>query len=83
MIILDTVKDSWSISTPINSPTRSAHTATLLPNGVIVYIGGVNETQSEIQIVDIREINLFDTKSSAWSVKVRMNDSLYFFNYTL
>ncbi|SRR6266498_1001497 len=41
MVILDTVRLSWSTSTPDNSLTRSAYTATLLPNGVIVYIGGV------------------------------------------
>jgi len=72
MIILDTFESLWSISTPVNSPmARHSYTATLLSNGVIVYIGGsefnqVNRTRN----VDIKQINLYDTKSQTWSVKV-------------
>jgi len=70
MVILDTVESSWSISTPVNSPmVRYDYTATLLSNGVIIYIGGREFNQASRQ-VDIKQINLYDTKSQTWSVKV-------------
>jgi len=84
MVILNTadVELSWSISTPINASRRDLYTATLLSNGVIIYIGGYgNETVSEA--ADIKVINLYDTKSQTWSVKVRINFNLYFINYSL
>ncbi len=70
MVILDTVESSWSIITPANSPTRRhSYTATLLSNGVIVYIGGYEFNQINRE-VDIKQINLYDTKSQTWSMKV-------------
>src|SRR6266498_496639 len=67
MIILDTVELSLLISTPANSPTiRHSYTATLLSNGVIVYIGGYEFNQVN-KYVDIKEINLYDTRSQTWS----------------
>jgi len=72
MIILDTVELSILISTLANSPTeRRAYTATLLSNGVIVYIGGkeIDEVSGDRE-VNINQINLYDTKSQTWSVKV-------------
>ncbi|CAG8565484.1 12487_t:CDS:2, partial [Cetraspora pellucida] len=39
--ILDTVGLSWSMGTTTNSPSgRDTHSATLLSNGIIVFIGG-------------------------------------------
>ncbi len=85
MVILDTVGLSWSISTPVDSPaSRSGYTATLLSSGVIVYIGGEEEDEVEgFHQVSINQIDLFDTKSLTWSVKVRMKVNLYLLNILL
>jgi N-acetylneuraminic acid mutarotase len=69
-IIFNTVELSWSISkSPITA--RASYTATLLSNGVIVYIGGYN---FEVEI-DISQIALYDTKTLTWSSKVRINNT--------
>ena len=52
MVIFNTVELSWSIST---SPmiSRAGHTATLLSNGVIVYIGGYTNDELPSRTLDI------------------------------
>ena len=69
MIIFNTVELSWSIST---SPmiSRAGHTATLLSNGVIVYIGGYTNDEPTSRTLDISQITLYDTKCLTWSNKV-------------
>ena len=64
-IIFNTVELSWSIN---NSPVdrRASYTATLLSNGIIVYIGGFNGTK----LIDISQIDIYDTYSLTWSNKV-------------
>ena len=43
-------------------------TATLLSNGVIVYIGGYSSVDNNVyQVVNISQISLFDTSESKWS----------------
>jgi N-acetylneuraminic acid mutarotase len=65
MNIFNTVELSWSISkSPITA--RASYTATLLLNGVIVYIGGYSNNID----IDISQIALYDTKTSTWSNKV-------------
>jgi len=74
MVILDTVESTWSIIILANSPNkRVGYTATLLSNGVIAYIGGWEYIENVRQDVNIKQINLYDTKSSTWSMKVCMN----------
>ncbi|CAI2174747.1 4229_t:CDS:2 [Funneliformis geosporum] len=72
MIIFDTVGISWSIISSVDAPTqRALYTATLLPNGYIVYIGGYESKENgDITEVDIKQINLFDTNSLTWSLKI-------------
>jgi N-acetylneuraminic acid mutarotase len=67
MVIFNTVELSWSISTSPTILSRAGHTATILSNGVIVYIGGFD---SEVKNLDISQITLYDTKSLTWSNKV-------------
>ena len=68
MIIFDTNISTWSYGTTINTPTaRRVYTATLLSNGAIAYIGGLDY---ENKTIDINEINLYDTKSDSWKVMV-------------
>src|SRR3954454_13619442 len=66
MVIFNAVELSWSISdTPVIA--RASYTATLLSNGVIVYIGGHNNSP---KIIDMSQITLYNTKSSTWTNKV-------------
>lgn len=65
LIIFNTVDSLWSISS--STIIRASYSATLLPNGIIAYIGGHENLD---QIVDISKIILYDTKSSTWSIKV-------------
>ncbi|CAI2185088.1 4878_t:CDS:2, partial [Funneliformis geosporum] len=69
MVILNTAELSWVIN-PASKPAQNSYTATLLTNGVIVYIGGIGSLEGIATIVDIKNINLFDTKSLTWSVKI-------------
>ena len=72
MVIFNTIDLSWLILTPANAPgARVGYSATLLSNGVIVYIGGYD---SVLNNLDISQIVLYDTKTSSWSNKVRMNN---------
>ncbi|RIB26699.1 hypothetical protein C2G38_2029982 [Gigaspora rosea] len=43
----------------------------MLPNGKILYIGGVSQTQpgAEDELIDMNVIPVFDTISSTWSYK--------------
>ncbi len=62
MIIFDTNILTWSYET--NAPTaRDLYTATLLLNGVIVYVGGRIYVPQNVD-----EINLYDTKSDSWYI---------------
>ncbi|GES73686.1 hypothetical protein GLOIN_2v1876170 [Rhizophagus clarus] len=64
LIIFNTIDSLWSISS--SSIIRASYSATLLTNGIIVYIGGHEDLD---QIVDISKIVLYDTKSSTWTIK--------------
>ncbi|CAG8617391.1 9841_t:CDS:10, partial [Acaulospora morrowiae] len=65
IIILDTINWSWSYGSSDNAPSpRGAFTATLLPDGKIVYIGGAYEN---LTLVPFSELNLYDTISDEWS----------------
>ncbi|CAI2179923.1 12940_t:CDS:2 [Funneliformis geosporum] len=70
MVILNTVELSWVINTDNQPNSSHTYTATLLSNGVIVYIGGAEVIEDSPKFIDIKKINLFDTKSSTWSVKI-------------
>ena len=49
MVIFNDVELSWSISYLFEAPTLAGYSATLLSNGVIVYLGGYF-FKNEIQI---------------------------------
>ncbi|CAB4442540.1 unnamed protein product [Rhizophagus irregularis] len=67
MIKIDINTFSLSFGSTQNGPTRRcAYTATLLPKGIIVYIGGYEEDGNSI--VDINEVFLYNTKLDAWSL---------------
>jgi len=71
MIILNTNDLTWSYGSIINAPLqRCCYTATMLSDGTIIYIGGVEIINNIVRDVDINQINLYDTKLSSWSVVV-------------
>ncbi|KAF0549475.1 galactose oxidase [Gigaspora margarita] len=64
---LDITTMTWSTQTQSQSALpNTAYTATLLPNGLIVYIGGRNGSNSD---TNIAQIQVFDTKLYTWSTK--------------
>ncbi|RHZ89864.1 hypothetical protein Glove_9g260 [Diversispora epigaea] len=74
IIILNTVTMSWtSLSIVENLPLpRGGYSVNLLPNGLIVYIGGLKNSvntgnTTKYTPVDINNINVFDTKKYEWS----------------
>ncbi|CAI2188377.1 10687_t:CDS:2, partial [Funneliformis geosporum] len=75
MVILNTaeLELSWLIIPASKPYAQHAYTATLLSNGVIVYIGGTELLENTAKHVDIKNINLFDTNTLTWSVKVSKN----------
>ena len=75
MIILDTSDTAnliWSYGSTLNAPNnRTGYTATILKSGIIIYIGGQEVTTSgTLQLVNINQINLYDTKLGTWSAVV-------------
>ncbi|RHZ53472.1 hypothetical protein Glove_441g29 [Diversispora epigaea] len=72
MNILNTVLNTWTtLSISGNLPIRCAHyTVNILPNGNIVYIGGVEDVSDYtvgFTLVNINQIKLFDTNTYEWS----------------
>ncbi|RHZ52436.1 hypothetical protein Glove_461g29 [Diversispora epigaea] len=72
MNTLNTVSNTWTtLSISENIPIRCSHyTANILPNGIIVYIGGIEKVSSfaaSFTLVNINQIKLFDTENLEWS----------------
>jgi N-acetylneuraminic acid mutarotase len=65
MLILDTVNLIYSYGSTLNA--RIEYSATMLSNGIIVYIGGYEEGQ----LVNINQINLYDTNLDTWTLQVQ------------
>jgi N-acetylneuraminic acid mutarotase len=77
LITFDISASSWSTSSAVNG--RATYSATLLSNGIIVYVGGlepVNGNNDVVRIADISQILLFDTNTLTWSTKVRISTSI-------
>ncbi|CAG8546178.1 15293_t:CDS:2 [Cetraspora pellucida] len=69
----DTVLLRWTnMSSLPNLPYKRSHsTATLMPDGKIIYIGGVTQSipGEPATRISMNEINIFDTIASVWSQK--------------
>ncbi|RIB01125.1 hypothetical protein C2G38_2231788 [Gigaspora rosea] len=70
MNILDIANMTWSTLTQSQSfLTNVDYTATLLPNGLIAYVGGRSVSSSNVSLTNMAQIQIFDTKSYTWSAK--------------
>ncbi|RHZ87661.1 hypothetical protein Glove_33g260 [Diversispora epigaea] len=70
MNILKTVSNTWAtLQISENLPIECAeYTANILPNGIIVYIGGIEKSSAyTYTLVNINQIKLFDTSKLEWS----------------
>ncbi|GAB5594037.1 hypothetical protein Unana1_08937 [Umbelopsis nana] len=59
---------AWTNLTSAGLPIRYGHTATALPNGQIVFTGGVTITQAGGALVNMSTIYVFDTVKNTWQV---------------
>ncbi|RIB14812.1 hypothetical protein C2G38_2094855 [Gigaspora rosea] len=84
MNTLDITTMTWSTQIQSQSAlTYFAYTATLLPNGLIVYIGGNSGSSTNTSLSDMAQIQAFDTIFYTWSTKVMYKiDIIYDNNYT-
>ncbi|KAF0549473.1 galactose oxidase [Gigaspora margarita] len=70
MNALDSTNMTWSTQTQSQSAlTYVGYTATLLQNGLIVYIDGSSGSSTSVRLNDISQIQVFDTKFYTWSTK--------------
>ncbi|CAB5180052.1 galactose oxidase [Rhizophagus irregularis] len=72
MTILDTVHLTWHEGTKEGAPIpRTSYAVTILPDGNIVYIGGIQKsTDGTYEYVDMSEIAIYDTIHDKWSTMI-------------
>ncbi|CAG8583673.1 4340_t:CDS:2, partial [Ambispora gerdemannii] len=75
MYIYDTTTSSWARVTPPNAPEpRFSYSATLLPDGRIIFIGGnVTSSNNSVSAADINQVLIYDTnvtQASPWKIIV-------------
>ncbi|CAG8784911.1 4826_t:CDS:2, partial [Dentiscutata erythropus] len=70
-IVLDSINLSWvKLNSSSNILPRASHTATLIANSTIVFIGGLEMTNDSINIVNISQIWTYEIKSGTWTSHV-------------
>ncbi|GET03111.1 hypothetical protein GLOIN_2v67585 [Rhizophagus clarus] len=70
MDIFDSIAYSWTLGSLIDPPfSKIDYTASLLPNGNIVYIGGTQSDVNTIQLdpINMNKIDIYDTVGNSWS----------------
>ncbi|RHZ45759.1 hypothetical protein Glove_655g4 [Diversispora epigaea] len=80
MNVLNTISNTWTtLSISGNLPNRcSRYAANILPNGIVVYIGGLEQvsTDANFTLVDMNKIKLFDTNKLEWSEMDTTGDAI-------
>ncbi|CAG8624249.1 11679_t:CDS:10, partial [Ambispora gerdemannii] len=81
MYIYDTTTSSWARVTPPNAPEpRFSYSATLLPDGRIIFIGGnVTSSNNSVSAADINQVLIYDTnvtQASPWKISNAKNDTM-------
>ncbi|RIB20762.1 hypothetical protein C2G38_2178463 [Gigaspora rosea] len=75
MSILDITTMIWSTQPQSQSVLVNVdYTATLLPNGLIVYIGGRGGSLGNLY--NMSHVQIFDTKSYTWSIKIASGSNI-------
>ncbi|CAI2184577.1 9467_t:CDS:2 [Funneliformis geosporum] len=67
--VLDSLTLNWELGTLDGAPNpRDGHTATILNNGLIVFIGGREMVgpDKDLRLVNMRAIDVYDTKKAEW-----------------
>ncbi|CAG8848692.1 14469_t:CDS:2, partial [Gigaspora margarita] len=68
--IFDTLNLTWIKGSRVNAPTpRADFTATLLKNGLILYLGGGDD-------INMAEILIYNTNNNAWSAMIATCDNI-------
>ncbi|RHZ53555.1 hypothetical protein Glove_441g31 [Diversispora epigaea] len=70
MNVLNTASNTWTTLSISNIPNLSEqYAANILPNGIIVYFGGVEEVSdnADFTLANMNKIKLFDTNTNEWS----------------
>jgi N-acetylneuraminic acid mutarotase len=67
--IYDPNQRSWSWAKPLSNP-RAFHTATILPNGKVVVMGGAQYTanESSISTVSLKSVEIYDPVQDQWTL---------------
>ena len=68
----DPVNGSWTVLAPMND-ARAFHTATLLPGGMVLVVGGLPDTSNSL--VALSSAELFDPVTGTWTHTTPMNDT--------
>jgi Galactose oxidase, central domain len=66
------VNGSWTVLAPMND-ARAFHTATLLPDGMVLVVGGLPDTSNSP--VALSSAELFDLATGTWTRTTPMNDT--------
>ncbi|CAG8688461.1 29960_t:CDS:2, partial [Gigaspora margarita] len=71
--ILDTLILAWIQGSNFNAPTpRIDFTATLLNNGLILYIGGT----TDVSLINMSEIPTYNTNNNSWDTTIAIGDTV-------
>ncbi|CAB4491724.1 unnamed protein product [Rhizophagus irregularis] len=79
MSILNSVDNTWTAGPLIYPPlSKIDYTATLLPNGDIVYIGGSQTDVNAIHfdVISMNKIDIYDTIGNTWSTMTATGETI-------
>ena len=72
-----TARGTWAPTGNLNDG-RAIHTATLLPNGLVLVAGGIDS-----RCVESRTAELYDPATGTWTLTGRLNDGRFYYPATL